>query len=320
MFSRAQLRLTLLYMALFAIVLVAFNVLFYIGYKTVLAPSFEIGAELSNEEAADLALRAAVGQMLVALLVADVVAVAVVGITAWVMASRSLAPLRQAHARQRRFVADASHEMRTPLAMIRASAEGALVAPASDDELRRALGVVVESTERMTRLTNDLLTLAKADELPSDRQRPTIDLSVVVAETMEAFSVAHPSLPRARLVLGEDLPVAADPMEIGRVVENLVDNAHRHGSPSHAPTVVTKRAERDAVVEVVDDGPGIAPADLDRVFEPFARLHAEAQRVPGNGLGLSIARSLALRNGGTLTISSRVGAGTTARLALPVSR
>ncbi len=318
MFARTRVRLTLLYITLFALVLGIFSVVFYVGVATALAPTFDLGPELTNEQAAEVAYQATVDQIRLALIVADVAVVVLVGGAAWVLASRTLRPISEAHARQRRFVADASHEMRTPLAAIRASAEGALAAPASVDDLRHALGVVVDSTDQLSRLTNDLLLLARADELPSDRHPQPMDLSVVVAETLEALAVAHPELPRTRTTLGEDLLVAADPDEIGRIVANLVDNAYRYGpGAARPPRLVTRPVERDAVVEVGDEGPGIAAADLERVFEPFSRLHADAGTPEGSGLGLAIARSLARRNGGELSVTSRPGEGSTFRLSLP---
>lgn len=320
MFGRTRVRLTLLYIALFALVLGIFSVVFYLGIATALAPTFDLAPELTNEQAAEVAYQATVDQIRLALIVADVAVIALVGAAAWVLASRTLRPISEAHARQRQFVADASHEMRTPLAAIRASAEGALAAPGSVADLNQALAVVVESADKLSRLTNDLLLLARADELPSERHAPPVDLSVVVAETLDAFAVAHEGLPRARTTLGEDLVVAADPDEIGRIVANLLDNAYRYGSgATRPPRIVTRPVERDAVVEVGDDGPGLAAADLERVFEPFARLHADAGTPEGSGLGLAIARSLAIRNGGDLTVTSRPGRGSTFRLSLPRS-
>jgi signal transduction histidine kinase len=318
MFARTRVRLTFLYIVLFALVLGIFSVVFYLGVATALAPTFDLGPELTNEQAAEVAYQATVDQIRLALVVADIAVILLVGAAAWVLASRTLRPISEAHARQRRFVADASHEMRTPLAAIRASAEGALAAPASEADLRRALGVVVDSADRLSRLTNDLLLLARADELPSERQTGPVDLSVIVAETLEAFAVAHPLLSPMRTTLGADLLVTADPDEIGRIVANLVDNAYRYGAgAARAPRVVTRAVEREAVVEVSDDGPGIAEADLGRVFEPFARLHADAGTPAGSGLGLAIARSLAHRNGGDMTVTSRPGSGSTFRLSLP---
>ncbi|TAL05280.1 MAG: HAMP domain-containing histidine kinase, partial [Chloroflexota bacterium] len=291
MFSRTQIRLTLLYIGLFALVLGIFSVVFYVVVSSALAPTFDVGPELTNEQAAEVAYRATVGQIRIALVVGDLAVLVLVGIAAWVLAARTLRPIREAHARQRRFVADASHEMRTPLAAIRASAEGALAGPGSGEDLRRALGVVVDSADRLSRLTNDLLILAKADELPAARQVAPADLSVIAAETLDAFWAAHPDLPKARATLGADLLVVADPVEVGRILLNLIDNGYRY-SPAGAPPprITTKGTERDVVVEVSDSGAGIASADLDRIFEPFSRLHADADAEEGSGLGLAIAR------------------------------
>ena len=317
MFGRARLRLTLLFIVMFALVIGVFTLVFYVSFATVLAPDFDVGPELTNSQAAAAAYQATIGRIGLALVVADLVVVTVVGVGAWVLASRTLRPIREAHLRQRRFVADASHEVRTPLAAIRAAAEEAIARDASPDELRTALARIVTSAEGLSRITTDLLLLARTDERLIDPRRETIDLSVLVAETIEEFADANPDARRPRLALETDLPVSADPDEIRRVILNLVDNAVRYGAPGSAVRVVTRRTERDAVVEVQDDGPGVAAIDLRRVFEPFFRVRADAASPAGSGLGLAIARSLAERNGGRLTATSQPGAGATFRLTLP---
>ena len=105
-----------------------------------------------------------------------------------------------------------------------------------------------------------------------------------------------------------------------RIVANLLDNAYRYGAPGTVPRVTTRRLERDVAVEVADDGPGIPPDDLERIFRPFARLEQHSAATPGNGLGLAIAESLAIRNRGALTVMSRPGEGATFKLVLPFAR
>ena len=317
MFRRARVRLTLLYIALFALVLGVFTVVFYLGFTRALAPDFDIGPELSNQEAADAAYQATIGRIGVALVAADLVVVALVGLVAWILAARTLGPIREAHLQQRRFVADASHEVRTPLAAIRAAAEEAITREASPDDLRAALARIVTSAEDLSRITNDLLLLARTDERLIEPRPETIDLSVLTAETVEDFAAANPDTPRPKITLETDVPVSVDPDEIRRILLNLVDNAIRYGGPAGTARVVTRRTERDAIVEVHDNGPGIGEIDLERIFEPFFRLHADAASPDGSGLGLAIARSLAERNGGRLTVTSQVGAGATFRVTLP---
>lgn len=317
MFRRARWRLTLLYIALFAIALGVFAAVFYIGFATILAPDFDIGPELTNAQAADAAYQATIERIGLALAIAYVVAVVLVSVAAWVLASRTLRPIREAHVRQRRFVADASHEIRTPLAAIRATAEEAATREASRDDLRAALARVATSAERLARLTNDLLLLARADEPGIDRRPEVVDLSVVTAEALEGFADADLARGRPRLVLQPDLVVSADADEIRRIVINLVDNAVRYGERPGRVLVTTLGIEREAIVEVKDSGPGIAATDLEQIFEPFYRVRADAGSPDGSGLGLAIARSLAERNGGRLTVASQAGSGATFRLVLP---
>lgn len=315
MFRRARLRLTVQYIVLFGVVLGLFSLVFYAGLATILSPTFDVGPELTSEQVAAAAYQSTVERVGLALVAADIVMIALVALAAWGLAERTLRPIREAHLRQRRFVADASHEMRTPLAVIRASAEGALATATGEPQLRAALGANARAATELTRLTNDLLVLARSDELPS-RPRGQIDLSVIVAEAAERFSNADPKHPSTRLSLTPDLRVEADPNEVGRIVANLLDNAARYGGPRPA-RIRTASIDRDAILDVTDEGQGIAAADLDRIFEPFHRVHAEAGAPDGSGLGLAIARSLAERNGGRLTVTSQPGTGATFRLTLP---
>ena len=295
-----------------------FSAVFYVGFATVLAPTFDIGSELTNEQVAETAYQLTVERIGLALVAADLVMVGVVGVAAWILAARTLRPIREAHARQRRFVADASHEMRTPLAAIRASAESALAGQRSEADLRRALAIAAGSAERLTGITNDLLMLARSEEL-APREAAQFDLSVAVVEIVEAYASAHPGLAAARLGVVPDVLVAADPAEIERIVANLLDNAYRYGGGSEGrpPRVTTGSTEREAFVEVSDVGPGIAAADLERIFEPFYRVSAHAGGPEGTGLGLAIAASLARRNRGRLSVVSEPGGGATFRLGLP---
>ena len=317
MFQRARIRLTLLYIGLFALVMTVFSVVFYVGFATVLAPNFDIAPELSNEQAAQAAFRSTIERIGIALVAADLIALIVVGIVAWVLASRTLRPIRDAHMRQRRFVADASHEMRTPLAAIRTSAESALLGPPSAEVAREALEEVVRSTDRLSRLTNDLLMLARTDERLLEGRTEVFDLSVVAAEAIESFQAANRDAPLGAVSFAPDLRVVGDRDEALRIVANLLDNAVRHGSPPATVRVSTFALDGEAIVDVRDEGRGIAAADQERIFEPFYRVRADADAPDGTGLGLAIARSLAERNGGRLTIVSQAGVGSRFRLSLP---
>ena len=316
MFDRARRRLTLLFVAIFVIVLGVFSAVFYFALATVLQPTLDVDPDVPNLAASQIAYAATIQRIGIALIVADIAVVGLVGVVAWLLATRTLRPIQDASRRQRRFVADASHEMRTPLTGIRATAEGALERDASAAEMRSSLEAIVESTDRMARLTNDLLLLARTDDRLLQPQLETFDLSVAVAEVLDAARMASPADRPAQVRLASDLLVSGDADEVRRAVANLVDNAYRYGGPAATVRVTTRASDGDAIVEIADDGPGIAPTDLPRIFDPFYRVRADAGGPSGSGLGLAIAKSIVERSGGSLAATSRIGAGTTFVLSL----
>ncbi len=224
---------------------------------------------------------------------------------------------RHSEDRLRRFVADASHELRTPVTTIRGYAElyrhgGLGEQGALDDAMRRT----EQEATRMSRLVEDMLTLAKLD-----RQRPTeraeVDLSRLVADTVADAGITAPDH-ELRGSIAPDLVVVGDEDRLRQVLVNLIGNATAH---TPAGTTVSIRAERhgaDAVVEVVDDGPGIEAEHLSRITERFYRADRSRSRAGGgSGLGLAIAESVVEAHGGSLTIASETGRGTIVTLRLP---
>ena len=301
---------------MFAIVLGVFSVVFYGAFAIVLQPDFDVDPELTNGQAADAAYSAAISRIGASLVVADVAAVLIVGLAAWFLARRTLEPIRDAHLRQQRFVADASHETRNPLAAIKATTEAALEGDHSPEDLRAALRTVDLTVDRLTRLTGDLLVLARSNDPLAPIAKESSDLSVIVTEAVERAS-PHDRPERIRTSLEPDLPVMVDPDEIDRIARNLIENALRYGGDGVTIDIRTWSSDGDACLEVRDDGPGIAAADLDRIFDPFYRSTARGRDRDGIGLGLTIAQDLARRNGGRLTVVSNPGSGTSFRLAIP---
>ena len=317
MFGEARRRLTLTYIAMFALVLTVFSVSFLAFISIALEPNFDVTPDTTSDQAAQQAYDAAVERIGLALGGADIVAIVIVGVGAWLLAARTLGPIREAHERQRRFVADASHEMRTPLTAIRATTDNALRATSAPDEQRAALATIKSASAELASLTADLLTLAQSDDARSSKTAQRFDLSVVVAERL-ALRIAS-GLPVPRTILATDLVVEGSADEVGRVIDNLVDNAYRYGGPSVQVQVGTRTSDRHAVLEVSDDGPGIAEADQQRIFEPFFRVRADSSAPAGSGLGLAIASALTRRNRGRLTLTSQPGQGSTFRLSLPLA-
>ncbi|MFE1250294.1 sensor histidine kinase [Streptomyces sp. NPDC058735] len=217
--------------------------------------------------------------------------------------NETLAALETSVERQRRFVADASHEMRSPIASLRTQLEVAAAHPELLD-----LDGAVEDTVRLQRLAADLLLLARLDagERPADAR---VDLAGLAREEAEG----RPGV----TVDAEPVEVAGSRGQLGRVLANLLDNAQRHARS--AVTVTVRREEDRAVVGVGDDGEGVPEADRERIFERFVRLDAARSRDDGGaGLGLAIARDVAVRHGGTLTAGQGPGGGARFELRLPL--
>ena len=317
LFQRARRRLTATYIALFALVLAVFSLAFFAILALVLQPAFDIAPEIPDSEAAEIAYRLTLERVAVALVAADLAVLLLVGGLAWVLAARTMRPIQAASERQRRFVSDASHELRNPLAAIRATSEAALAPQAGPDDRTAALQVVLTESERLSTLSADLLTLARGDEPLSRDQVDPVDLSVVVAEALEP-RLADPTV-RGRLEqdLAPDVLVLIDPIDLRRLLDNLVDNAFRYGGPATRVRVRTRATDRAALLDVTDDGPGIPSVDQRRIFEPFTRIRSDAGAPDGTGLGLAIVRGLARRNGGDVHVESRPGGGARFEVTVP---
>ncbi|MFI8262769.1 sensor histidine kinase [Streptomyces sp. NPDC085665] len=228
--------------------------------------------------------------------------------------------LERSDARQRQFTADASHELRNPLAAVRSRLEVALAQGRPD---RESVAAALADTERLQRIAADLLLLARLDGGPAPRTEP-VDLALLAAEDL-----ARRPAPRVPLRLDARAPVPAsgDPARLERALANLVDNALRHARTGVVVRAATEPARPGggcawAVLEVEDDGPGIPAADRDRVFERFVRLDPDRGRAGGGtGLGLAIVREIARAHGGEArALPSGAGGGVRLVLRVPVAR
>lgn len=225
--------------------------------------------------------------------------------------------IEESSERQRRFVADASHELRSPLTRIRTELEVDLAHP-SETDLAATHRSVLEETDTLQRLVDDLLTLARADSPNAERRRDPVDLDdIVMAEVGRLDSAARSRVDASAVSAGQ---VSGDAIQLARVVRNLLENAIQHGG--HTVSVSVQEEGDEVVLVVADDGPGI-PADLrHRIFDRFSRIdEARSTTTGGTGLGLAIVRQLVTTHEGTVEASSDdlAGAQFTVRLRLRTS-
>jgi len=232
-----------------------------------------------------------------------------------------LGRLERAFQRQRQFTADASHELRSPLAVIEAETSLALRKERKEEDYRSALETIAEETSRLTRLIDQLLELARVDASRQTAPDTPVDFSELARETIEAM------LPLAeeagnRLLVDAPLPaeVLADPGSLRRLLGNLVGNALRH--TTDGSVTVSVREGRDAVeLSIVDTGEGIPSEHLPHLFERFYRADAARTRgQAGAGLGLAICKQIVAMHGGEIDVESEPGAGTTFTVRLPAAK
>jgi two-component system OmpR family sensor kinase len=231
---------------------------------------------------------------------------------------RSEAKLKKNEQHLRQFVADASHELRTPIAAVSAYAElferGG--AEHSEDLPRIAAGIRAE-TARMDRLVNDLLTLARLDEGLAMDLAP-VELVSLVSESVRTATAVGPEWP-VRFWAARPVEVDGDKDRLRQVIDNLLANVRAHTPEGTHATVRIEQVGNDAEIEVRDAGPGMPDDDARRVFERFYRAdHARSRTRGGSGLGLSIVSAIVAAHHGTVTATSAPGEGMTVTVRLPI--
>lgn len=222
---------------------------------------------------------------------------------------------------QRRFTADASHELRSPLSRLRAEIEIALRRPRSPGDYEAVLRSGLDEVERLGRLTEDLLVLARLDAGEGTRApRASSSLRRAVEEALDrlAATAAAREIGISR-DLGEPNEVDVAPGLLALLVGNLLENAVKFSPPGGQVMVRTARNGSQARLDVTDTGPGIPPEELPRIFDRFYRGRAAGSpHTEGVGLGLAIARAVAEAHGGTIAAASQPGKGTTFTVRLPL--
>ena len=253
-----------------------------------------------------------------------IIALVLITAIAYYMAGRAIIPLREAYEKQRQFAADASHELRTPLAVVMSSADLLLSDPTiTSPFLIQIIEDVKSEVKKMTKLVSDLLIVARSDNNALKMQWKKLNLGELLNQNVR---IMRPLAQKKDIVLEAedivDITIDGDEQKLKQVILILVDNAIKY-TPEGGKVVVRFDGvfEETAQFSVMDTGIGIAPEDLERVFERFFRVDkARSREMGGNGLGLSIAHEMVRLHGGQIKVESVVDQGTKFTVNIPVKR
>jgi signal transduction histidine kinase len=227
--------------------------------------------------------------------------------------------LQSAVERERRFTADASHELRAPLAVIRAEATLALDRPRSPDEYQRALALIDDQAEAEQELITELLSLARADSASAGEGQIVPFNRAVAAAVEQSRLLREQAGVSIDVHMAEDLPVKASLPLLTRAIRNIIDNAIRVSRPADTIRVQAWREGERVLMTVEDSGPGIPPEHQEHIFDPFYQI--STARTPGesHGLGLAICKRIVDAYGGHVEVNSIPGAGARFRIDLPAA-
>jgi signal transduction histidine kinase len=226
--------------------------------------------------------------------------------------------LENSFAELKRFAGDASHELRTPVTALRTVGETALRDGQSPETLRDAIGSMLEEAQRISDLINALLLLARADSGTVPVTRESVQMGQLLGDVRESLLVlAEERQQRIEIEAGENVTAQADRTLLRQALINLVHNAIIYSPASRAIRLRCYHRKSEVILEVADEGPGIAHEHRDKIFERFYRIDkARSHRHGGAGLGLAIARWAVERQAGRIELNTELGKGSVFRIAM----
>jgi len=226
--------------------------------------------------------------------------------------------LEAAFVTQRNFVADASHELRSPLANLRGTLEVTLRRPRAVEEYREALSIALTEAERLSRLVNELLMLSRVDAHQLALDVHPCDLSDIAHDAVTALAAVAQEKDVHLRIDAQAAALHGDVSRLRQAVDNLLDNALRYAPPGSEVMVRTQRKNGQAVLSVQDAGPGLSPADQAHIFDRFYRVDGSRARDSGGlGLGLPITKAIVEAHRGDISVQSKPGAGCLFQVTLP---
>lgn len=316
-FQRTRLKLTVFYVALISLILIAFSLALYYSYAQTI--SSDIEGNFTDQEQA-LIVRKSLTRLGILLVLINSGTLVATGIVSFVLVGATLKPIREAMDRQKQFTADAAHELRTPLAIMRTELEVAL----GDPESRKVSPLLqsnLEEIERLSGMVENLLLVSRMDDPQNRLALEEVDFSQLARESLERMK---PYMEKKGLNLHTSLPegvvLRGDREWLRRLLFNLLKNAVDYNREEGEIRVEIKDQAKGVWLAISDTGIGISPEDLPHVFERFYRADkSRSSRIQGTGLGLTIAKSIVEAHRGNIRLKSAWGKGTTVEVFLPHS-
>ncbi|QQR76510.1 HAMP domain-containing histidine kinase [Candidatus Nomurabacteria bacterium] len=325
-FKKAVLKLTVYYtLGVFAVILV-FNLIVYSLFSNTLYKQYEEERENSSyeheddfEEGVESRVETTQGNLLGIFVVSDAIILLLTVLISYLLSKRTLAPLEIAYKKQARFVADAAHELRTPLAVMRAGGEVILRSDRKVSEYQKYIQENLGEVERLTNISNDLLILARSDN-QNKKLLAKISLSDnlnAVINIMEVYAKSKNITLNSKI--DGDIFINGKKDDITRLVMNLVKNAIDYNKIGGSVDIGLNKSHNTAHIIVKDNGIGIKKEALPYIFDRFYKADSARSEDSnsGSGLGLAIARDIVLSHGGEIRVESIFGEGTTFSIDLP---
>ncbi len=319
-FFRARLKLTTIYSAGVFALLVVFSLAIYSFFSKNITSNLEYNGQ-DQEESQNIELQViqrAKDQLLAVLLTVDGLVIVLVAGMSYYLAGKTLRPIEESYEKQKKFVADAAHELRTPLAVIKTGAETLLMGGARENEYEKFTRDSLEEINFLTALANDLLFLTRGDSFKKN-EFEKIDIGLI-AKKQAALMREYAKNKQVDLEddIGGDFHIQGSKPDVKRLLANLIKNAIDYNKPGGKVIVFAGAEKNQVVLKITDNGMGIAQKDLSRVFDRFYKVDmARVKTASGAGLGLAIAKEIVDSHGGKMEIESKLGKGTEITIFFP---
>lgn len=251
-----------------------------------------------------------------------------IAVGAWWLVGKVMQPIYRSYRQIQQFTADAAHELRTPLAAIRATVESSLMKPTlTDANARNTLQTVNRQNQRLSQIVSDLMILSRLDRQLSGVRTSVATESVIlndlvsdIAEEFAALAISANLQLKQQINVSQPIEVLGNSEQLYRLVSNLVINAIKYTPSSGEVTIILESERHEAIIRVRDTGIGIAPPEQKKIFDRFYRVNSDRSRqTGGSGLGLAISKAIAQAHKGTIEVISELGTGSTFTVHLPSS-